>query len=127
MFIDCNTKKQGDIGLGAAIAHFTSLGYIVCIPLTDNQDFDLVVEIDGDLKRIQVKTTSYKRKNIYSVSLSIKGGNSKKNFVHKTGDKLIYDFLFVLTEDGNKYLIPKKVLGKSTINLGERYQQYKMG
>lgn len=37
-----NTKEQGTIGLGKAIAYFTSRGFVVSIPLNDSQDYDLV-------------------------------------------------------------------------------------
>ena len=51
-----NTKKQGDVGLGAAIAFFSNLGYTVATPLTDSQNYDLVVDMDEGLKKVQVKT-----------------------------------------------------------------------
>ena len=44
-----NTRKQGDVGVGAAIAYFTEQGYMVAVPLTDNQDYDLVIEIHKEL------------------------------------------------------------------------------
>ena len=44
-----NSKKQGDAGLGIAIEYFTTKGYCVCIPLTDSQEYDLVVEIQNKL------------------------------------------------------------------------------
>jgi hypothetical protein len=44
-----NTKIQGNIGLVNAIAWFEEHGYRVFLPLTDSQDEDLVVKIDGKL------------------------------------------------------------------------------
>jgi len=121
-----NTKKQGDVGLGAAIGYFVSQGYSVSIPLTDSQDYDLVVDIDG-LKRIQVKTTSFKSKyGRFFVSLTIKGGNRSSSGKIKNFNKDAVDFVFVLTSDGNKYLIPSSVCGNS-ITLGTEYEQYKLG
>ena len=46
-----NSKAQGDIGLSQAIAYFAKEGYTVCIPLTDSQDYDLIVE-NGKLWRV---------------------------------------------------------------------------
>ena len=43
-----NSKKQGDAGLGQAIAYFTMLGYDIALPLTDSADWDLIVEMDED-------------------------------------------------------------------------------
>lgn len=70
-----NTKQQGDVGLGAAIAAFTKYNATVCIPLTDSQDYDLVVEGNYGLKKVQVKRCTYKRNNLFRVSLTVKGGN----------------------------------------------------
>jgi hypothetical protein len=121
-----NTKKQGDYGLGQAIAHFCSLGITVCVPLTDSQDYDLVVEIDGLLKRVQVKTTSQKTsRGHFAVGLRILGGNSKKNYVHKMGNDVEYDLLFVVTSEGDKYLLPKPI-NNNSIALNEQYDQYKI-
>jgi PD-(D/E)XK endonuclease len=128
MFDKCNTtRSQGNIGLAEAIAYFCRNGNTVSLPLTENQDYDLVVELDGKLKKVQVKTTRYKTEfGIYFLSLSSTGGNSKVNKIHRKGKDIVYDLLFVLTADGDKYLIPKEVLGNS-VNLGDRYQQYRVG
>lgn len=127
MFNAKNTKKQGDIGLGAAIGYFTAQGHTVSIPLTDSQDYDLIVERNDGLKKVQAKTTRHKNKyGIYVVGLKMAGGNSKKNYIHKTCDELEYDLLFVLTEDDGAYVIPKDRLGSGQINLGKGYKQYKV-
>ena len=55
-------KEKGNTGLGIAIAYYTSNGYIVSIPLNDTQDYDLVVEKNNKLHRVQVKATSCKTK-----------------------------------------------------------------
>jgi hypothetical protein len=55
-----NSKKQGDVGMGVAIGYFAARGITVCIPLTDSQDYDLVIDLDDVLKKVQVKTTTSK-------------------------------------------------------------------
>jgi hypothetical protein len=122
-----NSKKQGDKGLGAAIAYFTECEYTVCVPLTDSQDYDLLVDTGEFIKRVQVRTTSYKKRSFYRVNLRVMGGNSKKNYIHKTGDQLMYDWLFVLIEDGTQYLIPKdELVAKSYLTLGADKSKYKI-
>lgn len=119
-----NTKKQGDVGLGEAIRYFTSKGYTVCIPLTDSQDYDLVVDYDGALARVQVKHTTYKRYCNYGVSLTVKGGNRSAAGRIKTFDNTKIDYLFVITTD-NKYCIPARaIVEKHNISLGEKFSQY---
>jgi len=128
MFGHClNSKKKGDAGLGKAIAYFTLLGIPVCIPLTDSQDYDLVIEVDGNLQKVQVKTTDYKtRHGIFEVGLRVCGGNSKKNFVHKKADEIVYDILFCMTSVGTCYCIPKTDIAhiKAAICLGKNYDKY---
>ncbi len=130
MFDKCNnSKKKGDAGLGAAIAYFAIQGMAVSIPLTDSQDYDLVVEVDGDLKKVQVKTSNRQKKSGgYEVGLRVLGGNTKANFVHKVGTDLVYDLLFVLTGDGSRYLIPKPVISehRNGLVLGRKYDSFKV-
>lgn len=131
MFKECkNTKQQGNIGLGTAIQYFTQNLYLVSLPLNDSQDYDLIVEDrDGTLKKVQVKTSSQlKRNNVYAIKLSVQGGNSKQNYVHKKANEVVYDWLFILCENGDKYLIPKENIKdlKSTVTVGKMYLEYKI-
>ena len=54
-------KEKGDTSLGIAIAYYVSKGYTVSIPLNDTQDYDLIVDKNGYLKRVQVKSTNCKK------------------------------------------------------------------
>lgn len=118
-----NSRKQGDVGLGAAIGWFTSQGFTVCVPLTDSQKFDLVVEFADGLKKVQVKTAYYKRKH-YEVTIQTSGGN-KSRYTHNQFDNSLVDYLFVLTEEDHKYLIPAKdVSAKKILTLCGKYNKY---
>jgi hypothetical protein len=101
-----NSKKRGDAGLGIAIAWFTAQGYVVSIPLTDSQDYDLVVETAGKLFRVQVTTCSQKQKSgNYKVELrTVSYGGKDYNIKHF--DNKSVDYLFVVTDNGEKFLIP---------------------
>ena len=50
------SKDIGDIGVARIIARLVELGRVVSIPFGDNARYDLVVETDGRLLRIQCKT-----------------------------------------------------------------------
>lgn len=131
MFEECkNTKQQGNIGLGSAIQYFSQKLYTISLPLNDSQDYDLVVEdFDGTLKKVQVKTsTQLNEYGTYTVNLRVLGGNSKSNYVHKKGNEIVYDWLFVLCDNGDRYLIPKEVIKdlKSGVTVGKSYQEYKI-
>lgn len=100
---------QGNIGLGAAIAHYTSIGIPVSLPLNDTQKYDLVID-RGSLLKVSIKTTSSKAKSgNYIVQLRNTGGSSGKYKVRKFIPNEV-DILFVLTEDGNKYEIPTSLV-----------------
>lgn len=119
-------KEKGNAGLGIAIAYFSVNGYTVSIPLNDTQDYDLVIEKNGKLESVQVKATGCKRKNgIYQVALRSYGGT--KGTTYKTLVDTKVDYLFVLNQDKDIYLIPKKQINnRNTLNLCEKYEQYKV-
>ena len=120
-----NSKKQGDVGVGIAIGWFVQHGYTVCLPLTDSQDYDIVIEIDGELKKVQVKTTyATSPEGNYVVTLKVSGGNKSRSSV-KHFTKSFADYLFVVTESNVKYFIPvNDIDNKSTMNLGKSKDKY---
>lgn len=127
-----NSKKQGDAGLGQAIAYFTMSGYDVALPLTDSADWDLIVEIEGQLKRVQVKTSSQlKESGVMIFNCDVKGGNMTFNKPPKTIQDQQWDLIFLhhlIT--GKQALIPKEALSntKGQINLGgQKYNEFLIG
>lgn len=76
-------KEKGNTSLGIAIAYYASNGYTVSIPLNDTQDYDLLVDKNNFIKRIQVKSTGCKTKyGNYQVALKSCGGT--KGSTYKT-------------------------------------------
>jgi hypothetical protein len=122
-----NSKKQGDVGLGIAIAYFTTQGYTVSIPLTDSQAYDLLVD-DGVIRRVQVKTTTQKNEyGSYLVEMRTLGGNQSFNYVKKF-DPTAVDWIFIVTAEGQKYLIPVEgFTGRSSITVGKQYKEFEIG
>ena len=53
-----NTTSIGDIGESLAIAKFTKEGLTVSKPLSNDARYDLIVEINNGLYRVQVKSTN---------------------------------------------------------------------
>jgi Holliday junction resolvase-like predicted endonuclease len=53
-----NTVSIGDIGESLAIAKFTKEGLTVSKPLSNNAKYDLIVEFNNKLYKVQVKTTN---------------------------------------------------------------------
>lgn len=100
-----NSKQKGNIGVGQAIAYFTLQGTTVSIPINDSQDYDLVIDMEGLLHSVQVKYTSEKANSgFYKVSLRSISGSSKE--AYKTVKETSIDFLFIVTETLDMYLVP---------------------
>lgn len=121
-------SKQGNVGVAYAIAYYSKLGYTVSIPLTDTQDYDLVVDTGNTLLKVQVKTTTYKKENgNYQLNLKVNGGNRSGIGRTKTFDQNSCDLVFAMTEQFDFYSIPKsEILATSSISLGEKYLPFKV-
>lgn len=118
-------SHQGNLGLGAAIAYYTSKCIPVSIPLNDTQGYDLIID-DGDLKRVQIKTTKFKSNNGYVVQLKNSGGASGRSVI-RNFDKSKSDILFILTKSGEKYEIPTSIIkARSAITLNDTYAIFKV-
>jgi hypothetical protein len=121
-----NPRHQGEIGLGDAIGWFARRHLTVSVPLADNQPYDLVVDVGGALARVQVKTTTrrspYAR---YVVQLETRGGNQSFH-TGRESDEAAVDLLYVLTDDGDRYVIPTTaVRSRRTLTLGDRYATFR--
>jgi len=119
-------KEKGNTSWGIAIGYYSSNGYTVSIPLNDTQDYDLIVDKDDVLRKVQVKSTSCKRKNgNYQVALKSCGGN--KGTTYKTVIETNIDEVFILTKDLQIYIIPiVEIKNKSTLNICDKYMKYKV-
>ena len=126
IFSKCtNSNEQGNMGLTDAMRYFAWNRYTISTTLNDSQEYDLLVERkDIGIKKVQVKTTSYKRYGgVYIVAMRTKA----RNYV-KAANTLDYDLLYVLCDNCDTYLIPKKDLKniKNCLTLGKKYQKYKL-
>lgn len=123
-----NTKQQGDIGVAHAIYHYTLHGYKVSIPNTDSTRYDLIVDKNGKLYRVQCKTTFSKSpEGNYMASLRTLGGNQSWGGEVKRISEEETDIVWVSTKDQEGYEFPVAVVaGMSTVTLGRKYEEYKV-
>lgn len=103
------------------------LGYEVLLPIGDKQPYDLVVDKNGLLLKVQCKYTSHKEKSgNYSVSLRITGGNQSFNGAKKyqPGD---FDLLFVYTQDGERYEFPSELaVNRNSLTMCDKTKSHKL-
>ncbi len=104
-----NTQRKGDYAVAKAIATFTGLGYDVLIPLTESAAYDLVVELEGVMKRVQVRYTSTREVDLRRIH-----SNSNGYVVKKTKENA-YDWLYVLSSDDKEYLVKECLSGRRSI------------
>ena len=121
-----NPRHQGEIGLSDAIGWFGRRGLTVSIPLADNQPYDLVVDVDGALARVQVKTTTTRSAyGRFVASLETAGGNQSFH-TRKPFDPALVEIVYALTDDGDRYLIPAAAIDAGrAINLGDKWGPYR--
>lgn len=120
-----NTRQKGAVGVAKAIAYFADKGYVVLIPVSEAQRYDLVIEKNGDLQRVEVKSSSHKtgRSKSYRVHLKTCGGRQKTTFLSKED----CDLVFMSIADGSQYLFPVEDLTeRDSIYLSVKYDSYKV-
>ncbi len=91
------------------------MGYGVSLPLTESASYDLIVDVDGNLKKVQVRYCSVKE-----VPLRRIHSNSKGYIVKKTKPNA-YNWLYVYKPTGEKYLIKKYLSNRTTITPTNEY------
>jgi hypothetical protein len=105
-------KDKGRAGLSAAIAYFGMNGYNVSIPLNDTQDYDLVVEKDGQFQRVQCKATGSQDGKIdFRVTSGNKNGKTVGNLKNSN-----IEILFCLNQNQTMFLIPFEDILQSNKN-----------
>lgn len=83
-----HTVDKGEVSRYLAIAHFTKLGWRTSVPITENSPYDLIVECDGKLNRVQVKTAK-RKPDILDIRLTSSNEKYKKKYCSKDIDWLV--------------------------------------
>ena len=118
---------QGRIGLVNAIRDLTMMDYVVSVPLVDNQPYDLVVEIDGILNKVSVKSTRSKSNTGYpTVQVGDIRSNKTTNVVRKF-DPSKSDYLYIYAIGVGSWLIPSNcVLVGRMLTVDSRFDRFRI-
>jgi hypothetical protein len=121
------------LGEASAIEWFTRCGWTVWTPLGHSPDADLIVELNGRVLRVQVKTSTCREARRdgtpqWHVSLATNGGNQSWSGVAKVFDPSRFDVLFALVGDGRRWLIPADAVeGNRGLSLGGvKYSEFEI-
>ena len=126
---------NGTVSELLAEQYFINKGYIVSKPITDFNEYDFVIDNDGNLQRVQVKTVYYdnsKHRYLSSCVISHIHGNYKR-VNKKYTDKSFELYAFVCKPYNCIYIIPnKKLLGRRSLTFypdnmekDKKYKKYK--
>lgn len=112
------SKEKGDLAVSNAIHYYMTNGYEVCLPIGDKRPYDLIVEVAGILKRVQVKYAGlYSGINQHKVALRITGGNQSFKSAKKYSET-DFDELFVYAASGRMFAIPwKNITARNELNI----------
>jgi hypothetical protein len=94
-------------------------GAAIYLPLGHSPDVDVVADFDGQLVRVQVKTSGLFIRDRWEVSIVTRGGNQSWTGIVKRFSPQRADYLFVHVADGRRWFIPAdQVDGGTKIALG---------
>ena len=109
------TQLKGDIAVTQAIATFTRLGMEVSLPVTESAAYDLVVEENGYLYKVQVRYCGNGEVELRRIHSNSKGYVIKKTKI------LAYDWLYVYEPSGDEYLYRKCFEGRRSLKPSKEF------
>lgn len=122
-------RRQGDLGEVSALGWLAEQGYVVWTPFGHSPNADLIAErTDGELLRVQVKTSTVWRNGRYAVTVCTRGGNRSWSGLVKRFGSECCDQLFVHCADGRRWFIPASAVPAGTGILlgGPKYAAYEV-
>ena len=101
-----NSKQKGNITEIQCMLAFLKLGYNILTPYGDCERYDFVVDINGQLLKIQVKTSSDSHIDEGYIAFKCVNKTTKNGkFVMHSYDKEQIDY-FMTFYNGKSYLVP---------------------
>lgn len=77
------TTEKGDLGKGLVLADLLRRGFQVALPLAEDSRYDLILDKDGTLLRVQCKAVSPKKGTLIVKCRSTSSWGSKTRSAHK--------------------------------------------
>lgn len=84
-------KDKGELVEQILITELMKLGLSVSKPIGDNQPYDIIIELNGALKKIQIRTC-WKQINKNSLKISFKNSRLNMTKAYKTSNKDKVDY-----------------------------------
>ena len=128
-----NTVARGTVAELMVATELSKSELTVCLPLNHSSEYDLIVDTNSGLKKVQVKRAynvnnhGTKRLCVETRRILVKHSGKKGSVVGRYSDNG-YDFLVACDVDSNTFwVIPKSVASKykAQIYLTAKMEQYK--
>src|SRR6266568_6237435 len=119
-------KYLRDAATSIAASWFSLCGFTAAIPVEPTV-YDLLVSMPDGIKRVQVKTTTYKSKDGWTVQVGRGPYYVGTRGLLAPYDPDALDFFFILDGDLTMYLIPSRVLTGRVMILLRNYTKYIVG
>lgn len=101
-----STKERGNLTELQCITAFYELGYQVSIPYGENSRYDFIADINNNLLRIQVKTSSYTDDSKTAIHFAVRSSRTNATCnIRRTYSKNEIDY-FATYFNNQCYLIP---------------------
>jgi PD-(D/E)XK endonuclease len=121
-----NIKRLREAGATVAAMWFLLCGCNASIPV-EPTTYDLLVSMPDEIKRIQVKTTTYNGKDGWVVQVGRRPYSVGNRGLLVPYDPDALDFFFILDGDLTMYLIPSRVIAGRVMILLRNYSSYIVG
>ena len=103
--VNVDTKLKGDIAEQAAILHGLKRGWGVLRPVGDRLPYDLVFDVEGILRKIQVKYAWYERESGNYVADNRRIKTNRRIMLRQTYKESDFDFALVYIEQIDLFYI----------------------
>ncbi len=105
-----NTKLKGDIAEQSVVLYALRKGWGVCIPVGDRLPYDLILDINGKLFKIQVKSAWFDQlKNNYVVD-NRRTKTNRRQMLRSSYEERDFDFAILYIDSLDVfYIMPSKV------------------
>ena len=115
-----------DAALPIAAAWFTVRGSTISLPI-EQAVYDLMVQSDDGIHRVQVKTTTTKSTGNGTVTVSRRPYSVGNLAPRMPYDPDVIDYFFIVDGDYDMYLIPSRVVAGRVAILLRTYRKYLVG
>ena len=110
-----NSKKIGNIGEAITLAKFVEKGIGVYLPFGDNEKIDLIIEINKQLYKIQVKTSNRLEQGCLIFNTRSSRSGTKETVLYTEKDIDLYACYSLITKE--LYILNRKEFPQGTVSL----------